>query len=207
MIEFLTLGLVLGLSAGLSPGPLLALVVSETLRHGIPSGLRVAVSPIFTDLPIILATLLVLSKLGDHQPVLGGVALLGGAFILHMGIDSMRTKSVTLDTGTARPKSLRKGILVNLLSPHPYLFWLTVGGSIMNRAMDRGAMCLALFLVAFYVALVGAKVMTALLVGRSRSFLSGPVYRNLMRLLGLALCVLALLLFRDGLHMLGVTLL
>jgi threonine/homoserine/homoserine lactone efflux protein len=204
MTEFLTLGLVLGLSAGFSPGPLLALVVSETLRHGVKNGLRVAVSPIFTDLPIILLTLLVLSRLSDHQPVLGAIALLGGAFILHMGIDSLRTRGMTLDTGNTAPKSLRKGILVNFLSPHPYLFWLTVGGALMGRALERGTASLVTFLAAFYLALVGAKVITALLVGRSRTFLNGPVYKTIMRLLGLALCALALLLFRDGLHLLGI---
>ena len=204
MTEFLTLGLVLGLSAGLSPGPLLALVITETLRHGVKNGLRVAVSPIFTDLPIILLTLLVLSRLSDHQPALGVVALLGGAFILYMGIDSLRTKPVTVDTTAAKPKSLRKGILVNFLSPHPYLFWLTVGSSLMSRALDQGTPSLIAFLAAFYVSLVGAKVVTALLVGRSRAFLSGPIYRNIMRLLGLALCALALLLFKDGLNLLGV---
>ena len=203
MTEFLTLGLVLGLSAGFSPGPLLALVVSETLRHGVKNGLRVAVSPVFTDLPIILLTLLVLSRLADHQPVLGIIALLGGAFILYMGIDALRTKGMTLDTGSEAPRSLRKGILVNFLSPHPYLFWLTVGGALMGKALERGMTCLVVFLAAFYLALVGAKVVTALLVGRSRTFLGGPVYRTIMRLLGLALCVLALLLFRDGLNLLG----
>ena len=204
MTEFLTLGLVLGLSAGFSPGPLLALVISETMRHGVNGGLRVAVSPVFTDLPIILATLLVLSRLSDHQPALGGIALLGGAFILYMGIDALRTKGMTLDTGNAAPKSLRKGILVNFLSPHPYLFWLTVGGALMGRALEQGSACLIAFLAAFYLALVGAKVITALLVGRSRTFLSGPVYKTIMRLLGLALCALALLLFKDGLNLLGI---
>ncbi|NCD26558.1 MAG: hypothetical protein EOL86_13335, partial [Deltaproteobacteria bacterium] len=47
-------GLVLGLSAGLSPGPLLTLMLSETLRHGVRAGLLVAVAPLISDLPIII---------------------------------------------------------------------------------------------------------------------------------------------------------
>lgn len=204
MMEFLTLGLVLGLSAGLSPGPLLALVISETLRHGVKNGIRVAISPVFTDLPIILATLFLLTRLADHQPVLGVIALLGGAFILSMGLGSLFPKPASAEVAAAAPKSLRKGILVNLLSPHPYLFWLSVGGALMHRALGHGWATLAVFLVAFYCALVGAKIGTALLVGKSRTFLNGPLYRTVMRLLGLALVVLALLLFRDGLRLLGV---
>lgn len=50
MMYFLSVGAVLGLSSGLSPGPLLALVISETLRHGVKAGVKVALAPIITDL-------------------------------------------------------------------------------------------------------------------------------------------------------------
>ncbi|HRY44622.1 MAG TPA: hypothetical protein P5164_11830, partial [Thermoanaerobaculia bacterium] len=33
----------------------------------------------------------------------------------------------------AAPQSLRKGVIVNLLSPNPYLFWMTVGAPAMRR--------------------------------------------------------------------------
>ena len=203
MTEFLTLGALLGLSAGLSPGPLLALVISETLRHGVGAGVRVALSPAFTDLPIILLTLFVLSRISGYEQALGVVSLLGGAFILSMGAGSLFPRPASPDLPATAPKSLRKGILVNFLSPHPYLFWMTVGSSLMHRALGHGTGTLVGFLAAFYAALIGAKITLALVVGRSRAFLSGPVYRNVMRLLGLALCVLALFLFRDGLRLLG----
>jgi threonine/homoserine/homoserine lactone efflux protein len=35
MIEFLSAGMLLGLAAGFAPGPLLVLVISETLKHNI----------------------------------------------------------------------------------------------------------------------------------------------------------------------------
>ncbi len=205
MTEFLTLGIVLGLSAGLTPGPLLALVISETMRHGIRNGLRVAVSPIFTDLPIILLTLFVLAQLSEFKSILGVISLAGAAVILYMGIESMTPKSIVLNVPAPEPKSLRKGILVNLLSPHPYLFWLSVGGAIMNRALSQGYPALLAFIGGFYVALIGAKILLTVLVGRSRSFLSGTVYKYIMCLLGLILCFLALLLLRDGLDLLGVS--
>ena len=93
MTDFITLGMVLGLSAGLAPGPLLTLVISETLRHDIKSGVRVAVSPIFTDLPIILLTLGILSQLSDFRSILGIISLIGGCVILFMGYESMNPKN------------------------------------------------------------------------------------------------------------------
>ena len=67
MISYLTIGIILGFSAGFAPGPLLALVISETLRHNIRSGIKVALAPIVTDLPIILISLFILAKLSDSD--------------------------------------------------------------------------------------------------------------------------------------------
>ncbi len=204
MTEFFTIGIVLGLSAGFAPGPLLALVISETLQHDIRSGIKVALSPIFTDLPIIIVTLAVLSKLSDFQHILGIISLIGGCVILFMGYESMNPESPESEFSDTKPNSLAKGILANALSPHPYLFWFSVGGPIMSRAINLNVKASIAFIGSFYVLLVGSKMLLAVLVGRSKSFLSGTWYVYTMRLLGLALCILALLLFRDGLKLLGI---
>ncbi|MDX2447053.1 MAG: LysE family transporter [Desulfobacterales bacterium] len=204
MTEFFTIGIVLGLSAGFAPGPLLALVISETLQHDIRSGIKVALSPIFTDLPIIIVTLAVLSKLSDFQHILGIISLIGGCVILFMGYESMNPESPESEFSDTKPNSLAKGILANALSPHPYLFWFSVGGPIMSRAINLNVKASIAFIGSFYVLLVGSKMLLAVLVGRSKSFLNGTWYIYTMRLLGLALCILALLLFRDGLKLLGI---
>ncbi len=38
----LTIGIVLGLAAGLAPGPLLALTITQSLKYGIVEGVKVA---------------------------------------------------------------------------------------------------------------------------------------------------------------------
>ena len=133
MVHYLTIGIVLGLSAGFAPGPLLTLVISETLQHDIKSGVKVALAPIINDVPIILLTLLVLSKLSAFHSILGIISLFGGFFILYMGYESIRTKRVEINFQEIKPKSLSKGIVANTLSPHPYLFWLSVGAPAGNK--------------------------------------------------------------------------
>lgn len=204
MIEFITVGIILGLSAGCAPGPLLTLVISETLRHDVRSGVRVALSPVFTDLPIIVLTMSVLSQLSGFHNILGIISLIGGLVIMFMGYESMNPKSPDSDFQATEPKSLAKGIVVNALSPHPYLFWFGVGGPIISRAMNIGIIEPLAFIGSFYLFLVGSKILLAVLVGRSKSFLSGSLYIYIMRFLGVALCALALLLFRDGLKLLGI---
>ncbi|MDX2481096.1 MAG: LysE family transporter [Desulfuromusa sp.] len=204
MINFLIIGTILGLSAGFSPGPLLALVISETLQHNIRAGIKVALAPVVTDLPIILVTLFILAKLSNFQALLGVISLGGGLFLLRLGYQSLKTQGVDLNLQGAKPKSLRKGILTNCLSPHPYLFWLTVGAPTMTTAMNKHSLAGVAFISSFYFCLVGAKIVLAVLTGKSRSFLTGNSYRAIIRFLGLFLIILAGKLFYDGLKLLQI---
>ena len=194
----------MGLSAGFAPGPLLTLVISETLQHDIKSGVKVALAPIITDLPIIILTLFILAKLSNFHNILGIISLTGGFFILFMGYESIRTKGVELNIQETESQSLRKGILANALNPHPYLFWFSVGAPTMTEAMRQNIIAPLAFISSFYALLVGSKILLAILVGKSKSFLSGNVYIYTLRFLGLILCILAFALFLDGLKLLGI---
>jgi len=204
MMYFVTVGTVLGFSAGFAPGPLLTLVISETLQHDVKSGVKVALAPIITDLPIIIVTLFVLSKLSNFHNILGVISLAGGFVILTIGYKSIRTKGIELSIREAKPKSLTKGVLANALNPHPYLFWFSVGAPIMTKAMSLNISALLAFIISFYSFLVGSKILLAIVTGKSKSFLSGKVYIYTMRFLGLVLGVLAFALFHDGLKLLGI---
>ena len=204
MFSFLITGIILGLSAGFAPGPLLALVISETMEHGVKAGIKVALAPILTDLPIIIFTLFILAKLSSFHSVLGIISIIGACFILYLGIKNIKTKEIQINITASTPKSLQKGILVNALSPHPYLFWFSVGGPTTIKAMDQSLLAAISFIGSFYVLLVGTKIILAILVSKSRSFLLGNKYVFTMRLLGLILIILAGFLFQDGLQLLGI---
>jgi len=203
MFETLGAGMVLGLSAGLSPGPLLALVVAQSLRHGMAEGAKVALSPLLTDLPIIAVSLLALARMQAHASLLGAVSLAGAAVVAKLGLGSLATRGLTLEPEAAAPRSLRQGVVVNLLSPHPYLFWITVGAPAVLKGWAQSPAAAGGFLALFYAGLVGSKLAVAVLAGSSRRFLAGPAYAWTMRLLGLLLLGFAALLVRDGLRLLG----
>ncbi|KAA6181893.1 LysE family translocator [Thiohalocapsa marina] len=207
MAEILLLALVLGLSAGLAPGPLLALVIAETLRHDVAAGIRVAIVPLVTDLPLIALTLLLLAQLAELQLVLGAISVVGGVVLLLMGYEVLRSPGIVVDPGpdvsVRPPTSLVRGALANLLSPHPYLFWISVGGPLMLKAMAVAVALPVLFVLIFYACLVGSKILLAVMVGRSKALLSGRALTYGFRLVGVLLCLLALGLFSDGLGLLG----
>jgi threonine/homoserine/homoserine lactone efflux protein len=201
MLSYLAMGILLGLSAGLSPGPLLVLVLSESLAHGMRAGLRVSLAPLLTDVPIIAASLIVLSRLSASNAVLGAVSIIGAALILRFGLQSLRTRPLSVEIVAVEARSLRKGVLVNFLSPHPYLFWMAIGGPAVVRAAGTDMLWAAAFLAGFYAFLVGSKMTLAVLAGRTRGLLSSRGYLMTMRLLGVMLIVFAVLLARDGIDL------
>ncbi|MCG5495633.1 MULTISPECIES: LysE family translocator [Ectothiorhodospira] len=198
-LAVLLMGAALGLSAGVAPGPLLALVISETLQHGLRAGMKVALAPLLTDLPIILLTLFILAQLAHVDQVLGGLSIIGAGVVAWLGWDSLRFRPAGPGAGVLpRERSLQKAALANMLSPHPYLFWLSVGGPIVIRASESGPWVPVGFVTVFYVLLIGAKVGIALMTAWARPWLAGRGYVMTVRALGVVLLALAAVLLYEG---------
>lgn len=215
VIESLTIGIALGLSAGLAPGPLLALVLGQTVRHGFGHGLRVALAPLVTDLPIVLGSVLLVGSVAGNDRLVGLISIAGALVVVSIARDTWRATvpeaRAAADGPVAfgspdtpeSPHSWRRGILVNLLSPHPYLFWLTVGAPTLVSAARGGALPPVGFVVGFYGCLVGSKALVAWLISRTGLRPGSPRYRLVMRLLALVLVAFAIVLVVEGLAGLG----
>lgn len=198
-LTFLISGVILGLSGGLTPGPLLTLIISETLKHGIKEGIKISLAPLLTDLPIVLVAVYALSRLTDIGPLLGIIAICGAAFLAYLGYESLSFKGTDLAVDQVRPQSLKKGVIANFLNPSPYLFWFSIGAPIILKAFRISLSSAILFVFGFYLLLIGSKIVMAVLTGKSRQFLKSGRYVYTIRFLGILLLVFALLFLWDGL--------
>jgi len=196
-------GVLLGLSCGLAPGPLMTLVVAQTLRHGRGEGCKIALAPLITDAPIIVVAVAVAARASEMRTALGVLSIAGALFVLYLAVETFRPAPVEAETTNGGPRSLSKGVLTNLLNPNPWLFWMTIGAASLARAAAASWWVAALFLGLFYVLLVGSKVMLALLAGSSRAFLTGRPYRMVLQGLAVLLVAFATLLLREGLSYLA----
>lgn len=140
MLSFLVSGITLGLYAGFSPGPLFAMVISQTIRYGLKEGMKAAVAPLITDIPIVAVSVGLVSLLSSLQPLLGAISLLGGGFVFYLGYENLRFQAVEEKFEAAEARSVWKGAMVNALSPHPYLFWFIIGGPVIIKAYAANAM-------------------------------------------------------------------
>jgi len=202
--QFFVSGALLGFTAGVSPGPLLALVISETLMHGRKEGILVSTAPVFTDLPIIFMTVFLLLKIFVSDIFLGLISLAGAGFIGYLACKNIMIGGMHMHIRHAKPQSLRKGVIANFLNPHPYLFWMTIGGPIILKAFRADIFPAALFLTGFYLLLVGSKIIIALIVNRSKSFLQSNMYAYIIKATGIILLFFAGMFLKEGLILLGV---
>ena len=62
---YLTQGIVLGLYAGVLPGPFQAFMLAQSLQNGWRHSLPLALVPLLTDLPVMLLLLTLLSQMPE----------------------------------------------------------------------------------------------------------------------------------------------
>ncbi len=202
-LEFLLLGAVLGIVQGVSPGPLVALVISETLKFGRREGFKVAISPLITDSTVIVLSLVVLSNLAKYSVVIGVISIFGACYLVYLGVENLRVKAVSLEAKAAKKEAMKRAVITNFLNPHVYVFWLAVGTPIILRGLDVHVSASVFFLIGFYVFIVGTKASIAYVVDRSKAFIASRHYSLIVRILGIALIVFALLLVGESLSLIA----
>jgi threonine/homoserine/homoserine lactone efflux protein len=200
-MAYLIYGVTLGLGAGISPGPLTALVIAASLRSGLAGGLRVAVAPLLTDLPIVTLALVVTNRLPSG--VLRWVGVAGALLVAWLGMELLRSaRSAQLPQPgvqqTNPDAELLRGVLVNFANPHPYLFWGTIGAPALLEAWAASPWRAAAFLVGFYSLLVGTKIGLTWGVTRAHGLLTARGYRIALALAGGSMLALAVSLLWQG---------
>ncbi|WP_369407197.1 LysE family translocator [Microtetraspora malaysiensis] len=197
----LLLGLSLGLGAGVTPGALLGLVITASLRGGFRAGLGLACVPLLSDLPAVLLSVTAVGALPGA--FLRALSVVGGLYVVYLGVSSAREARTALppEPGVVAPSSVRellRGVTVNMLNPHPWLFWIAVGAPIFATAWDRSPASSLAFTGGFYLLLVGSKAALAALIGAGRHRLGVRGYRVLLAGSALLLTVTGLLLLIRG---------
>jgi threonine/homoserine/homoserine lactone efflux protein len=196
MLFYLVTGITLGLSSGLSPGPLFTLVISETLNYGRKEGIKVAITPLITDIPIVVISYFIIDQFANSDLVYGLLSLGGGLFIGFLAIDSFKIKDFNVPPDM-KARSIRKGVITNLLNPAPYIFWITIGIPTVLKGFNQSLAHALLFVVPFYVLLVGSKILMAIMISKTGS-INPKVMRYINTVLGIVLFALAVKFIYDG---------
>jgi threonine/homoserine/homoserine lactone efflux protein len=184
-------GATLGLSASATPGPLQAFLLSQTLRNGWRHTLPASLAPLVSDGPIILLVLLILTQ--TPASFLDILRLVGGLFILYLAwgaAKALRTTGDTPEISTAAThQNFFKAVLMNTLSPGPYIFWSILAGPIVLEAWRQSPTLGLSFVLGFYGMLIGGFAAFIIIFATAGQF--GPRVNKIL----MAVSAVALFLF------------
>ena len=187
-------GIALGLFEGIRPGPLLPMVIRETLTGGWYAGARAASAPIFTDGPLIIVSIFLSGWIAEQPSILFVISLLGAGFLVWFGIDCFRIEAPDPDTAQeAVTGSFRRGVITNLLNPNVYVFWFLIGGPLMASAADEEPLAPVAYALSFLVTIIIVKMAIALIFDRTRGSMSPRAYK-----IALGICGLGMIGFSAG---------
>ena len=179
-------GIALGLFEGIRPGPLLTMVIRETLTGGWYAGARAASAPIFTDGPLIIVSIFLSGWIAEQPSILFVISLLGAGFLVWCGIDCFRIEAPDPDTAQeAVTGSFRRGVITNLLNPNVYVFWFLIGGPLMASAADEEPLAPVAYALSFLVTIIIVKMAIALIFDRTRGSMSPRAYKIALGICGL----------------------
>ena len=204
LLTALTLGATLGFSAGIAPGPMTTLVLSESLRGGSKDGAKIAVAPLVTDVPILLIALWLSSKLGTNNMTLGILSLAGAGMMFYLAWDGWRTNAETLvERHPSSHNVFVRGLITSALSPSPLLFWLTIGMEKIRVTFRNDLSASVAFIAAFYAILLLSKLLLAWTSGRSKAWFAGSRLLWIHRGLACVILLFGISTLRQGLELLG----
>ena len=115
---------IIGIIGGLSPGPITALMLGETFKYGRRKGLCVPLALALSNLIIATLAITILYIGSQIDSLINLVTSIGALVLIFMGLQEWKS-SGGLNLKTAAHPFL-KSFLLDLLNPHPYIFWFTI---------------------------------------------------------------------------------
>ena len=171
---YLLQGIGFGFAAASQPGPFQTYLISQSISRGLRHTLPSALAPLLSDGPIIALCLLVLSQVPIWmEQVLYGVS---GVFILYLAWGALRAWRAPLLPDVLKVDDslpMGKAVVMNMLSPGPYIFWTLVTGPILVASWRESPAYGLSFIGGFYLMLVGGLATIVLVFGLATRFGAG----------------------------------
>ena len=144
---FLLEAVLISLSGVMAPGPITAVTVSKGTKSP-HAGAIIALGHGIVEIPLMI---LILYGFGEILKILyikAVIGLLGGLFLLKMGIGLLKgIKQTKIDSSKNPHSPLMAGIILSLANPYFLIWWATIGSILIFRSIAFGLLGFAIFMV------------------------------------------------------------
>jgi threonine/homoserine/homoserine lactone efflux protein len=185
--------LLVAFSGALVPGPMLTLVISSAAEKGFWTSFFIVVGHSLLELLVVISFFLGVLKYLENPLIVKIIAILGGVFLLYLGVDiiiSIFRKKYIIDfksivkkrtiTGKSTVIVILKGILISLMNPYWYIWWITIGAAFIIKSVEFNIPGIS----SFYLGHISADFIWYLFIGflinTGRKFFNQKIYNGIL---------------------------
>ena len=191
--QIFIVSMVVAFSGALVPGPMLTLVISSVARKGFWTSFFIVVGHSLLELVVVISFSLGILKYLDNPLITKIIGILGGVFLLYIGIDiiiSIFKNKYTIDfksmqkqktiTGKSTGTVILKGILISLVNPYWYIWWISIGAAFLVKSVEFNTLGIS----SFYIGHISADFIWYLFIGflvnTGRRFFNQKIYNGIL---------------------------
>ncbi len=185
ILSTLVLGLLIGFTGALAPGPTLVATINASLAGNWTAGLKVSLGHIVIETAIFFLIILGLASVASPYTTL--IAFVGGIALIVFGVLTLLgSRSATLSTTPAQEGSgpYMAGLLTSAANPYFWIWWLSVGSALVMSGLRLGLVMAVIFMVGHWGADFGWYILVSTSLDRGKSILSEANYRRILALCG-----------------------
>jgi len=195
-------------SGALMPGPMLAVVVAETPRHGARAGPLVVLGHGILELALIVALVVGLGPVLARADVQVALSIAGGAMLAVMGASmavAVLRDSAQIDWDVdgdrkGRARTVFGGVVSSLANPYWSIWWATVGLGLLTKAYAVGVAALVAFYVGHILGDLTWYAAVSAAISAGRRWISARGYRVMIGVAAALLFAMATWFLASGLR-------
>ncbi len=180
-------------SGALVPGPMLTLVISEVAKKGFWASFLIVLGHALLELIVVIGFFMGILKLLDNTLVTKIIGILGGIFLLYLGIDiifsifkkrfnidfksALKQKTINAKSGST---AVLKGAIVSIVNPYWTIWWISIGAAFLLKSARFNIAGVS----SFYIGHISADFIWYLFVGflvnSGRRFFNQKIYNSIL---------------------------
>ncbi|HID17078.1 TPA: lysine transporter LysE [Candidatus Bathyarchaeota archaeon] len=143
---FLVSVVMISLSGVMMPGPVFAVTVAKGRRNG-NAGAYIALGHGIVEVPLMILIYLGFSQLFMNVAVKKLIGLVGGAMLIYMGYEMFKSRRMKEEVEAKDPpgSSLMAGVVTTGANPYFFLWWATIGATLVSNSAFFGLWGFLLF--------------------------------------------------------------
>ena len=144
---FLIEAVLISLSGVMAPGPITAVTVSKGTKSP-HAGAIIALGHGVVEIPLMILILYGFGEILEIPYIKAIIGLLGGLFLLKMGIDLLQgIKQAKINSSNDPHSPLMAGIILSLANPYFLIWWATIGSILIFRSITFGLLGFVIFMI------------------------------------------------------------